>query len=275
MRHLSKFTSVALLASRLLSQSPAVPTSLRFEVASIKQSAPDRPTTGGIRPAPGGERYIASYTTLRTLLTVAYHIKAEEIIGGPEWMETERYDMNAKAEKPSNIEELHMMLRNLLAEEFKLRFHRETRELPVYALTVDKDGPKLTRHESPSTGETAGKMWIADVRDPRPELALRRAWHATQAPMDLFALRLGEIMDRPVLNLTHLEGSYDFDLSFIQAPGLPPGVPDGTLKVNGVEVDTTGPSIIEAVRKLGLRLERQKGPVEIMVIEHAEKPSAN
>ena len=118
-------------------------------------------------------------------------------------------------------------------------------------------------------------MWIADVRDPRPELALRRAWHATQAPMDLFALRLGEIMDRPVLNLTHLEGSYDFDLSFIQAPGLPPGVPDGTLKVNGIEVDTSGHSIIEAARKLGLRLERQKDPVEIMVIEHAEKPSAN
>lgn len=190
-------------------------------------------------------------------------------------MQTERYDMNAKAEKPSNIEELHMMLRNLLAEEFRLKFHRETRELPVYALTVDKDGPKLTPHESPSTGDTAGKVWIADKRDPRPELALRRTWHATQAPMDLFALRLGEIMDRPVLNLTHLEGSYDFELSFIQAPGLPPGAPDGTLRVNGVEVDTSGPSIIEAVRKLGLRLERQKGPVEIMVIEHAEMPSAN
>jgi uncharacterized protein (TIGR03435 family) len=275
MRRLSKFTSVALVASSLLSQPRAVPTSLRFEVASIKQSAPGPHTTGGIRPAPGGERYIASHTTLRTLLTVAYQIKTEEIIGGPEWMQTERYDMNAKAEKPSNIEELHMMLRNLLAEEFKLRFHRETRELPVYALTVDKDGLKLTPHESPSDGESAGKMWIADMRDPRPELALRQTWHATQAPMDFFAFRLGEIMDRPVLNLTHLEGSYDFDLSFIQAPGLPPGVPEGTLKVNGIEVDTSGPSIIEAVRKLGLRLERQKGPVEIMVIEHAEKPSAN
>ena len=92
--------------------------------------------------------------------------------------------------------------------------------------------------------------------------------------MDYFAFRLGEIMDRPVLNLTQLKGSYDFDLFFTHAPGLPPGPPEGNLKVNGVEVDTSGPSIFDAVRKLGLKLERQKGPVEIMVIDHAEKPPA-
>jgi hypothetical protein len=79
MRRLSKFTSVALLASRLLSQSLTVPTSPRFEVASIKRSALDPHTVGGIRPAPGGERYIGSNTTRRTLLTVAYQITAEEI----------------------------------------------------------------------------------------------------------------------------------------------------------------------------------------------------
>jgi hypothetical protein len=88
-------------------------------------------------------------------------------------------------------------------------------------------------------------------------------------PMDFLAFRLGEMLDRPVVNLTQLKGSYDFDFSFTIA--LPPGAAEHPF-VNGVAVDTSGPRIFEAIHKLGLRLESKKHPIEIMVIDHAEKP---
>jgi uncharacterized protein (TIGR03435 family) len=97
--------------------------------------------------------------------------------------------------------------------------------------------------------------------------------HAKFASMAYFAWRLAQILDRPVLDRTNLKGSYDFDLSFTRE--LPPGFPFAALN-NGLSIDTSGPPIFEAVRKqLGLKLERQKGPVEILVIDHAEKPVAN
>ena len=243
---------------------------LKFEVASLKPSDPGT-RGGGIRPAPGGERYLATNATLKSFMTVAYRIKGDQVTGGPSWVDTDRYDMNAKAEKPSSIEDLHTMLKNLLADEFKLKFHRETKELPVYALVLDKDGPKMTPHESKSASETAGETWIAISNDPPPAF-LRTKWHGTLVPMEYLAFRLGEIMDRPVIDLTQLKGSYDFDLSFTRE--LPPGVPEGA-RINGELIDTSGPPIFESIRKLGLRLERQKGPVEIMVIDHAEKPAGN
>src|SRR5215510_12755538 len=85
------------------------PKTLKFEVASIKPTASDGPG-GGIRPAQGGERYIATGMPLRGLMMVAYRIKPEQIVGGPDWISTDRWDMNAKAEKPSTPEELHVML---------------------------------------------------------------------------------------------------------------------------------------------------------------------
>jgi uncharacterized protein (TIGR03435 family) len=134
-------------------QAPSVETpSLKFEVASIKPSQ-SAGGTMGIRPAPGGERYIATNITLKLLITVAYRIRADQVAGGPAWMDTAAFDMNAKAERPSSLEELHAMLQNLLADRFKLRFHRETKEMPIYALTVDKDGPKLKAHQASSAGD--------------------------------------------------------------------------------------------------------------------------
>jgi uncharacterized protein (TIGR03435 family) len=109
---------------------------LKFEVASIKPSQPGSPG-GAIRPAAGGESYIASNVTLKVMTMVAYRIKADQVSGGPAWIDTELYDMNAKAERSSSIEELHAMLQDLLADRFKLRFRREIRELPVYARMVD------------------------------------------------------------------------------------------------------------------------------------------
>ena len=245
-------------------QAPAAaPTSLEFEAASLKPSQPGG-RGGGIRPAPGGERYVASNATLKLLITVAYRIKEAQVVGGPAWIDTDLYDMNAKAERPSSIEELHMMLQNLLATRFKLRFHRQTKELPVYALLVDKGGTKLQPHQA----QSAGDPWIEPAFE-----SLKMTWHAKFVPMDFFAWRLSLMLDRPVLDQTKLAGGYDFDLSFTREP--PPGLPEGAL-LNGAPLDTSGPTLFEALRQqLGLKLERTKGPVDIMVIDHAEKPGEN
>jgi len=262
--------AVALSAIGLLhgqpapAQAPGTPTPVNFEVASLKPSQPGG-RGGGIRPAPGGERYLANNIPLKVLITVAYRVKAEQVSGGPDWINTDPYDMNAKAERPSSIEELHTMLQNLLAERFKLQFHRETKELPIYAMTVDKGGPKLQAHEA----QSAGDPWI----DQAVEQFLHIKMKAKFVPMDYFAWRLSQMLDRPVVDQTNLKGGYDFDLSFTRE--LPPGLPEGA-RLNGEPIDTSGPTIFEATREqLGLRLDRQKGPVEIMVIDHAEKAAEN
>ena len=91
--------------------------------------------------------------------------------------------------------------------------------------------------------------------------------------MDYFAFRLSQVLDRPVINLTKLPGSFDFDLAYTREP--PPGIKEGSL-INGEPVDISGPTIFEAVRKqLGLKLDPEKGPVDIIVIDHVEKPSEN
>jgi len=240
------------------------PTSLQFEVASLKPSQPGG-RGGGIRPTPGGERYVASNVPLKLLITVAYRIRADQVIGGPAWIGTDLYDINAKAERPSSIEELHLMLQSLLADRFKLQFHRETKELPIYALTVDKGGAKLQPHEA----QSAGDPWIDNTFEHFPQMTM----HAKFVPMDYFAWRLSMMLDRPVLDQTKLTGGYDFELKFTR--DLPPGTPEGAL-INGTPIDTSGPTIFEAIRQqLGLKLERQKGPVDIIAIDHAEKPVDN
>lgn len=249
-------------------QSQAAVDSLKFEVATIKASPPDE-RGAGIRPLPGGQRYEAVNLTLKGIMVAAYRIKAEQIVGGPSWIDTAHFDMNAKAERSSNIEELHAMLKNLLAEQFKLEFHRETKELPIYSLSVGKGGAKLQPHEAQNAGDT----WIDIEPDSHPGEFLKMVWHARFSPMDYFAFRLGQIMDRPVIDQTGLKGGFDFNLAFTRE--LPPGMQEGAM-VNGVQVDTSGPTIFEAVQKqLGLRLDRLKGPAEVIVVDRAEKPPVN
>jgi uncharacterized protein (TIGR03435 family) len=253
--------SILLLAAFTLVQAQEP---MRFEVATIKKSAEGNPN-GGIRPAPGGERYVGTNVPLRLVIMVAYRVKTEQISGGPSWMDTERYDINAKAERPSSVEELHTMLQNLLADRFQLRFHREKKELPMYALTVDKNGPKLEAHQA----QNAGEPWI----DQAVTGMLHMTMTAKFVPMDYFAWRLGMQLDRPVVDRTALKGGYDFVLKYTR--DLPPGVPPNAM-LNGEPIDTSGPNIFEALRQqLGLKLEPQKGPVDSMVIDHVERPAEN
>ena len=255
----------AVFACALLAQAPdKISPDLRFEVASFKISKTNAPG-GGIRPAPGGQRYQAVNCPVKLMIQVIHRVKANQIIGGPDWLDTERYDMEAKAEKSSTGDELHVMLTNLLVDRMKFKFHIEQREMARYGLTVDKDGPKLTAHEA----DNAGKVWI-DITQEKP---LHMKLAATSVPMNYFAFRLAQLVDRPVVDLTELKGGYDFTLTYTRE--LPAGFPAGGL-LNGEEPDTSGPNVHEAVkRQLGLELKPGKGPVDVIVIDHVEKPTEN
>jgi len=199
------------------------------------------------------------------MIQAAYRVKADQVVGGSGWLGSDRFDMDAKAEKPSSVDELHVMLMNMLADRLQLKFHHEKREMEMYALTVGKGGPKFTPHEAANGGD----MWI----DQTEEKFLHTRMKATCAPLDYLAFRLSSLVDWPVVNLTNLQGAYDFNLEFTRE--LPPGFPPNG-KINGEEPDTSGPTLFAAVQQqLGLELKAQKGPVDVIVIDHAERPTEN
>ena len=242
-----------------LAQSFAPRGSQVFEVGSVKPTPPNTKSTG-VRPA-GGNRYIGSGIPLRSYLYVAYQVRPEQIVGGPSWMDKELYDLNAKADQPTSIETLHIMLQNILTDRFKLQFHFEKKDMRAYVLTVDKNGPKnLTAHPNPRAGDVALDQSLG------PGL---NKWHAHCASMDFFAWRLSQTVPDPIINQTGLESCFDFDLNFVreQFPGSPVVPPLEAV---------VGPSIYDALKnQLGLKLESKKAPVEVMVIDHAERPTEN
>ena len=253
-------------AALALAQAPSKdPGSLKFEVASIKPSAPGG-RGGGARPDPGGKRYRGTNVPLRLYMVACYRLRADQILYAPAWVDSEPFDILAEAPKQSSVEEMYLMMRNLIIERCHLKFHLENRETNIYALTVDAAGAKLQRHDAANGGEP----WIEQAT----VAPFHSKWTATAANMDIFTGRLSRMMDRPVIDMTGLAGGYDFTLTYTADPpsNLPP---DAKIK-NGEPIDLSGPTIFQAVRQqLGLRLEARKGPVPVMVIEHIERPSRN
>lgn len=254
-------TLAALITSCAYGQAP------QFEVVSIRRSAPDaRP--GYTRIEPGGERYVAVAAPLRFIIQEAYHLpRKDQLVGATDWMFSELYDINAKADGPQSADVFRAMIRNLLADRFKLQFHIEAKEGPVYALVQEKGGAKLQRHDA----DNAGDPLTSTNSNPDPAQALKMSWHFKQVSLDEFAFMLSEVLDRPVVNKTGLPGGYDFDFAFTMP--WPAGYPEGP--VNGVTIDTSGPTAFDVIHGLGMRLEPQKGNVDVMRIDHAEKPSEN
>lgn len=233
------------------------PARLTFDVASIKHSQPEW-IVGGIKPLPGGTGYTAQNVTVKLIISLMYKVPMQQITGGPDWLNTDRYDIEARNDHSYNIDDLHTMFQNLLADRFNLRFHKEIKEGPVYALLVDNSGLKMT---ADGKGQDL-KIPILPGRD--------NEFIGTKVPMQYLCWFLGQQLDRPVIDQTGLENSYDFTLKF--APELPPDIPKENLPAEFQD----RPSIFDALkRQLGLRLEPQKGPVEHYVIDHIEKPSAN
>jgi len=215
-----------------------------FEVASIKPN-PSITENSGENTARG--RFTATNDSLKQLLQLAFDVKDFQIVGGPGWLGTARYDIVATTGKPGDVgdAELRPLLQSLLVDRFVLRFHRETRESTVYALVVAKNGPKLTGHTGDgdsSSGTSSGSM------------------RASKVTMAMLASRLERQLGRTVTDHTGLTGEYDFKLTW---------TPDQN-------ADATGPSIFTALQEqLGLKLDSAKGPVEIIVIDSVEKPSEN
>jgi uncharacterized protein (TIGR03435 family) len=201
------------------------------------------------------------------MIRVAYGIKDDHIRGGPSWLDRDAFDFEGKAAGPSTAPQFHEMLKTLLKDEFKLQVHIETRNGPVYELRVDPDRKDLKL--SPSS-EPQAKGWIGVTQDEHPGQMLHNTWTGTAASMEFLALRLNEVMDRPVVDRTGLQGPFDFRFSFTRA--LPLNIPDGAL-FNGVPLDTSGPTVFEGIRKLGLKLVAATEPVETLIVDYAEKPS--
>jgi uncharacterized protein (TIGR03435 family) len=235
-------------------------TRARFDVASVKPS----PESGGRRSPSGfppGKVVLMSHR-LKTVIPMAYGVQPFLVFGGPEWLQNEPYDIvgelsvNGGVPPPSSktLEALQV----LLEERFKLRFHKESRIMPLYTLAVAKGGTKLVD----------GDDLPADTKRDSPDRGVERLLRR-KAPMSNLATALSFFLQTPVDNRTGLTGLYSFVLGWrneeVSADPPGPGIPQtDVLALN---------SALRA--QLGLELQKGKGPVDVMVIDSAERPSAN
>jgi uncharacterized protein (TIGR03435 family) len=269
----------------------AAASTLEYEAVTIKPSKGPGPDAKiGMWPAPDG--FTAWFVTPQQIISTAYGYGTQRfrVSGGPAWLPTERFDIEAKmdAATADALEKLNpdqralarqKMLQALLADRFKITVHRETRELPVYTLNIAKNGTKLQAAKP-------GDAYANGIKDPDGSLGGPGAmsggvfdgWITAQAvTIAGLAGELTHMLGRPVRDKTGLTGAYDFELRFtpddrLQAPGdaAPserPGLPSS---------DSNEPSLFDAIQEqLGLKLEAGNGPVEIIVIDHIERPSGN
>jgi uncharacterized protein (TIGR03435 family) len=245
-------------AACLLAQTPA-PSPLAFDVIAIHPANPDA-TSGMIKPIPGNHGYMAENIPVGIMIALMYKIPRRQIEGGPEWVDSERFDVEARADAPHSIDDLHTMYQNLLVDRFGLRFHHDVREGNIYALTIDPSGLKLKPNTSPENDKIP-------VNGPPAHVT------GTRVPMVYLTWFLSQILQddhRPVVDQTGLTGNYDFTLSY--RPILPPDAPADSLPPEQRDL----PTLFDALRtQLGLRLTATRGPVDHMVIDHIEKPTAN
>jgi uncharacterized protein (TIGR03435 family) len=250
-----------------------------FEVASIKpsNSADQRPF---FKFEPGGRLSVLNVPVKR-LIELAYDINDYQISGGPGWMGSDLFDITAKADGPVAFDRQPLMLQSLLDDRFHLVIHRETREMPVYALVVSKTGPKFKdAHESdPNIPQLQGRTDLPG-NGARPRVTIIRRGRLTTQGINIpaFAFQLSRVLGRRVLDNTGLTGMYDLNLEWqpdenqaamFQAMGVPEGF-------GAPPPDWPGPTLFTALEEqLGLRLESRKGPVEMFAIEKIEKPSEN
>jgi uncharacterized protein (TIGR03435 family) len=292
----------ALSASRLGAQAPqATPAAPAFEVASIK---PNNSGDGRVMMQNQPGRFSATNTTLRMLIRNAYQLQDFQISGGPSWLTSDHFDIVAKipdsfrdlppATPLSGPGPLQLMIRSLLAERFKLVVHTETKEQTIYGLVMARSdgrfGPQLKKSET----DCAAMMAAARGRGPAmpppgpPQPGDKMPCGIRIGPGNMvvggatlaqFANTLGMFVSRIVQDRTGLTGNYDINLMWTpdQMPPRAPGTPaDQPIRVNGIDIDPNGPSIFTAVQEqLGLKLDSQRGPVEMLVIDRAEKPVEN
>lgn len=229
-----------------------------FEVASIKPAKSPR-DPAQISSTAG--RFVASTVTLRLLIGYAYDLRDWQISGGPSWVASDVFDIEAKKPPGSGATanfrrdpQLKLMLEALLVDRFKLKLRRETKEGAIYSLVLTKNGPKGKLKKVAERSDAAEAGGVVNYRDSNGPLVIGK-----NASMSELAKNLSISLERPVLDETGLKGAYDFSVYY-----APP------------QTDYNLPSIFTALQEeLGLKLEARRGTVDIYVIEHVEQPSAN
>jgi uncharacterized protein (TIGR03435 family) len=290
-----RVTGVLLLAfcSAFGQSTPSEPA---FEVASVKASPPIGPagvSMIGFEGGPGTSdpgRIASYYTTLKMLIMKAYDVKSFQV-SGPAWLDTEMFDVVAKVPPGATQAQVSAMLRTLLIERFKLEVHREKKDIPVYALTVAKEGAKLKASDGPPappaeelsesrSGPTIGKDGFPVLRPGAlaagPITNFRKGqarMQAANAGIQALADALSGQLDRLVVDETGLSGKYDWSLYW--TPDRQGGLVSPLLRPP--EPGEGGVNLPGALhQQLGLRLEPKKAPVDTIVVDHMEKsPAAN
>jgi uncharacterized protein (TIGR03435 family) len=274
---------------------------LSFEAASVKPANQGRDGLGPLRGGPGTSSpgQLAGEASLKTLLMRAYELKDYQI-GGPAWMESERYEIAAKIPEGATRREVALMLRSLLTQRFRLAVHRETRELAMYALEAAKSGPKLRASDTAGTVPDGTDVTIFSPKltkgsDGFPEIAgsqklprsyemvvggsdgiMYKLW-ARRETMEQLADRLSAQLSRPVVDRTGLQEVYDFALTWTVengGTGVPrTGPPPDMIEMHSSPIlSDPGLSIFAALpAQLGLKLEARRGPLEMLIVDKADR----
>jgi uncharacterized protein (TIGR03435 family) len=253
-----------------------------FEVASVKRNKSGE-QGGRIVVQPGG-RFNALNATIQQVILRAYGVQGFQIAGGPSWINSERFDIDAKAASDLTPDQFSTALKTLLGERFKLAVHTETRDLPIYALVLAKKdgklGPQLRRSRvdcdavaAAAAAQGGAPPPVAPGEWPPCSIGFSGAGQmgARSKPLSQLLTFFSQVTGRTVVDRTGLTGGFDIDLKWTPEPSslplLPPGAPPA---------DPNGPSIFTAIEEqLGLKLESQKAPLQALVIDGIELPTEN
>lgn len=253
---------------------PPAATAPAFEVVSIKQNK-NGGHVGAVRPEPGG-RFVMVNAPIARLLRVAYPSESQRLVGAPAWVNSDRYDIVAKADGEPSAQTMEAMLRTLLAERLKLVAHFEPQEQDVYALVVARADRRLGAGLKPSTLDCAQLVERSSATGlnmpPRsngaPPCGLAsdgRKLSSGGLTMAQLARNISAIAGRVVVDKTDLDGYYEFDLEYAARQDNSAGVP---------AADDNRPSIFSALQEqLGLRLEPQRAPLEVLVVDQISRPT--
>ncbi len=254
-------------------QSDEAAKSPEFEVATIKPSRPG--ADGSTYAFAPGEGLKVTNGTLKGMIEMAYNVRDFQIAGGPGWIGSQQFDIVAKSAESDagsqagnstvSVDETRVRLRALLALRFELKVHTETKELPIYILAVGKNGSKLAEPGDEN----------AEASSPAGINARCGEMIGTSTTMTNLAYKLSVQLDRPVVDQTGLMGKYNFQLSW--SPEAGPCSTQTHIDNSDVGARAAdGPSLFTAIQEqLGLKLESQKGPVEVLVVDLVEQPSEN
>jgi uncharacterized protein (TIGR03435 family) len=266
---IKRFVVAALVLSAVgvIAQAPATaaarPKFEAFDVATIKP-VENQDKAPRYFKMEGTHRFVAKYYNLKLLIAAAYDLNPKTISGGPGWVESARFDILGitPGEVIPNRQEQMAMLRTLLTERFKLTFHREPKEYSIYALELAKGGPKLTASTAPADDPP---RVISTVY---PDKIVLPAHNASME--DFTAMLQRAMLDRPVVDKTGLMRRYDFMLEF---------APDETVfggEITAAASDTPSVPLFTAIQEqIGLKLEATRGPVSALVIDGAQRPTAD